>query len=69
MENDFKEFMKKYVNGDFKKYVISEKGTLSFDTSTQENTLKSVELLESEILKTNLNLLYAYHQWLNSKNN
>lgn len=67
MDKDFQNFMQSYVNGDFKKLVDTKTGKISFDTSTQEHTLQSVENLETEILKCNINMLYAYHQWLKSQ--
>lgn len=67
MDKDFQNFLQSYLNGDFQKLVETKSGKMTFNTSTQENTLQSVENLQAEILNTNINLLYAYHQWLKSQ--
>lgn len=68
MDKDFQNFLQSYLNGDFQELIKTKTGKMPFDTSTQEHTLQSIENLEAEILNTNINLLYAYHQWLKSQN-
>lgn len=66
LEKDFQDFLQSYMNGDFQKLVETQKGKMQFDFSTPEKTASFLEKFESEILNCNINLLYAYHQWLKS---
>lgn len=67
MDAEFMLFLKSYIDGEFKELVETKKGKMPFDVSTPEKACESMEALEKEILNVNINLLYAYHQWL--KNN
>lgn len=67
MDNDFQNFLQLYVNGNFQKLVKPKTGKISFDFSTPQKTSEFLETFETEILNCNINLLYAYHQWLNNQ--
>ena len=54
------------MNGNFQKLVETKTGKIPFDFSTPEKTSAFLETFETEILNCNINLLYAYHQWLKS---
>lgn len=67
MDKDFQDFIHSYMNGDFQKLVDTKKGKMPFDFSTPEKTASFLEDFETELLNCNINLLYAYHQWLKSQ--
>lgn len=67
MEEDFMKFIKEYSDKKFKQLIETKEGKMTFDVSTSEEACKSATMLEQEIINVNINLLYAYHQWL--KNN
>ena len=66
MAKDFKDFIQYYLNNKDNKIVNTKDGTMPFNFSNQDSFLKSIESLEDEMLKTNINLLYAYHNWMQS---
>lgn len=67
MDKDFQIFLKSYMNKEFDELVETKKGKMTFDISTTEKICELVDSLEKELINVNVNLLYAYHQWL--KNN
>lgn len=67
MDKDFQNFIKSYLNDDFQKLVETQSDKLQFDFSTPQKTSEFLETFEREILNCNINLLYAYHQWLKSQ--
>lgn len=67
MDKDFQIFLKSYMNKEFDELIETKKGKMTFDISTTEKICESVDSLEKELINVNVNLLYAYHQWL--KNN
>lgn len=69
MDKDFMLFVKEYIDNKFERLIETKEGKISFDVSTPEKACKSATILEQELINTNINLLYAYHQWLNNKKN
>ena len=67
MDKDFQNFLQSYLNGDFQKLVETKTGKIQFDFSTPQKTSDFLESFETEILNCNINLLYAYHQWLKNQ--
>ena len=64
MDEEFISFIRDYLNNKFDKIVECKEGKMPFDVSTSEKACKSATNLEKEIINANINLLYAYHQWL-----
>lgn len=67
MDKDFENFLHSYTNGNFPKLVETKTGKIPFDFSTSKTTSAFLETFQDEILKCNINLLYAYHQWITSQ--
>lgn len=66
--NDFISFIEDYTNNKFEEAIKTKRGEMLFDVSTTERACKSATELEREIINANINLLYAYHQWLKNNN-
>lgn len=66
MDKDFQNFLQKYLDNKFTEVVETKTGKMNFDVSSNEAISKSVNTLVKEITNCNINLLYAYHQWLKS---
>lgn len=64
IDKEFISFMEDYLNNKFEKVVECKEGKMPFDVSTNEKACESATNLEKEIINTNINLLYSYHQWL-----
>ncbi len=64
MDEEFRAFLEEYLDNKFDKLVECKEGKMPFDVSTNEKACESATNLEKEIINTNINLLYAYHQWL-----
>ncbi len=64
MDEEFRAFWEEYLDNKFDKLVECKEGKMPFDVSTNEKACESATNLEKEIINANINLLYAYHQWL-----
>jgi hypothetical protein len=64
MDEEFRAFLEEYLDNKFDKLVECKEGKMPFDVSTNEKACESATNLEKEIINANINLLYAYHQWL-----